>query len=1192
MKNKSSFIKSASILLTAIVLLFLIITISVQLILTPKSLNRIVATFSSEYINGEVKADTIKLHIFKYFPYLTLSIQNGAVISGALAHVRDTIPQLIPAQADTLLKFKYLNISLSLPQLLSSNVNIKRINLVSPEIYAYLAPDSSANYNILKTTSDSSSNNKAEAEEESSMEVTVNRINIREGAKIVYNSMPDSLLAELTLNRANLRGTFSTNLNKLRFNRADISKFSIRSSKQATINDTLHSANAEFTLDSLDIKNLNGGVLDIAIASTTTLRMNNMVLAEHFPIGINGQIAFDTTQAMAGRLNDLTLSVARIPIVFNGDFSYHPDSITTRNLCGKVDGMKLTELLRYLPSNILDDKETISSNAKINIDVDVDGTYNFNTGAMPSVKASLEIPESHVEFKGRESRINRLVADIRASFSQGKKDTAFVEIRKMVIDGRGIHLGAKGRIDEFTSDNPYIDLGMTASAYLDTLCKLFPATTGSLFEGTVSANLDVKSRLGNLNIYRLGNAGIKGSIKTDRAKVIIPQEGIYAILSGVNIVAGSSKNTKDASIEKNLKMLATNSTADSIYIKIKDELMVAARDLRVAGHHSAEAIAMDTSKKRVLPLNGIIEASRLDIRGKDSVALAMDKPNIGVSILPKSDNAGIPVMSVNAKASRMRARGLENRYSIQDGAFMVKAVLDNREYKAQMERMNRRLDSLQKVYPDIPRDSLPGYMRAMRMRGSQGAQRGDFIKDDIDLRVDRSLGDIIRQWDIQGSIKAKSGRVVTPYFPMRTRMENLNIGFTTDIIEFNDTRIRSGNSIFNLSGRVDGLKRAMLGRGNIGFNGKIVADTINFNQILKAVNGGIAYMGRSQTYKDSLAGEISEDAIEQFMSSTAQASESALIVLPGNLNAVVGLDVKYGVYSNIVLHKIGSSVTLKERCLKISDFDALTDAGSMSMSAFYATRSKSDISTGFDMELKDIFIEKFIEATPEIDTLLPMLRSLEGRINCQFAAKAQLDTAMNFILPSLKGVARITGDSLVLLDGETFDLIAKKLKFKNKNRNLIDHVSVEMLINENKIDIFPFMMEMDRYQFAMSGTQNLDLSFDYHISVLHSPIPFRLGVTIFGNMDDFDFKIGKARYKSANLPVYTALIDSTRINLRDQIANIYKIGVEAALKEDKAMQRIKSEKEKNEALIPQEMEELTQQEQQELEQIEPAPPVF
>ena len=172
---------------------------------------------------------------------------------------------------------------------------------------------------------------------------------------------------------------------------------------------------------------------------------------------------------------------------------------------------------------------------------------------------------------------------------------------------------------------------------------------------------------------------------------------------------------------------------------------------------------------------------------------------------------------------------------------------------------------------------------------------------------------------------------------------------------------------------------------------------------------------------------------------------------------------------------------------------------------------------------------------------------------------------MNIMLPTLKGVARITGDNLVLMDGETFSMIAKKLKFKNRERNLIDRISVEMLVNENKIEVFPFLAEIDRYKFAISGTQNLDLSFNYHISVLHSPIPFRLGVTIFGNMDDFDFKIGRAKYKNENLPVYSTIIDSTRLNLRDRIANIYRIGIDAALRNSQNMarlQRLQREKEK------------------------------
>jgi hypothetical protein len=83
-------------------------------------------------------------------------------------------------------------------------------------------------------------------------------------------------------------------------------------------------------------------------------------------------------------------------------------------------------------------------------------------------------------------------------------------------------------------------------------------------------------------------------------------------------------------------------------------------------------------------------------------------------------------------------------------------------------------------------------------------------------------------------------------------------------------------------------------------------------------------------------------------------------------------------------------------------------------------------------------------------------------------------------------------------------------------------------------------MKMDRYTAAISGKQDLEMNFDYHISVLKSPIPMKMGININGNMDDFKFRIGKAQYKDTNLPVYSKLIDSTRVNLLEQIKNIYK----------------------------------------------------
>ena len=264
-----------------------------------------------------------------------------------------------------------------------------------------------------------------------------------------------------------------------------------------------------------------------------------------------------------------------------------------------------------------------------------------------------------------------------------------------------------------------------------------------------------------------------------------------------------------------------------------------------------------------------------------------------------------------------------------------------------------------------------------------------------------------------------------------------------------------------------------------------------------------------------------------------------LLIIPKNIEAKLNLNVGYGVYSSIILNGAKGKLVSKDRCLQISDFIATTSAGEMELDAFYKTKSKKDLNVGFDLQFKDMDMGKFIKLYPGIDSLLPMLKSFEGIINCQMTATARIDTNMNIVLPTIEGVARIKGDSLVLLDGETFAEIAKMLKFKNRERNLIDNIAVEVSIKDNQIDVFPFIMKMDRYTTAISGKQDLDMNFDYHISVIKSPVPIKMGINLKGNMDDFKFKIGKAQYKTTDLPVLSKIIDSTRMDLLEKIRKIH-----------------------------------------------------
>ena len=100
---------------------------------------------------------------------------------------------------------------------------------------------------------------------------------------------------------------------------------------------------------------------------------------------------------------------------------------------------------------------------------------------------------------------------------------------------------------------------------------------------------------------------------------------------------------------------------------------------------------------------------------------------------------------------------------------------------------------------------------------------------------------------------------------------------------------------------------------------------------------------------------------------------------------------------------------------------------------------------------------------------------------------------------------------------------------------MIDSISVDLSVKDGTINIYPFLVEIDRYKAAVGGQNNVDMSFNYHISILKSPLPFKAGLDISGNLDNLDrmkFKITKAKYKDIFMPSRRTKVDSTQLNLK------------------------------------------------------------
>ena len=396
--------------------------------------------------------------------------------------------------------------------------------------------------------------------------------------------------------------------------------------------------------------------------------------------------------------------------------------------------------------------------------------------------------------------------------------------------------------------------------------------------------------------------------------------------------------------------------------------------------------------------------------------------------------------------------------------------------------------------------------------------------------------------------------------------------------------VRSGESDISASGELTGLRRALLGRrGALKLDVDIISEKMNANQLLAAYNAGGNYTG------SATEDEIEDDEFmeEIALDTTLAAASPSLIVIPGNVNADIRLFAGNITYSDLNVDLVTADLLMKDRCVRITNTQALTNMGYIDLEGFYATRSKEDIKTGFSMNFKDITAEKVINLMPSIDTLMPLLKSFGGMLNCELAATAQLDTNMNIVMPSINGIMRIGGEDLYIKDNDMFKKMARLLVFKNKKEGHIDRMTVEGVIKDSKVEVFPFILEMDRYMLGLSGVQNMDMSFRYHASLIKSPFLVKLGMDVYGpDFDNMKFKIGKAKYKSRNVPVFSTVIDNTKINLVESIRSVFDKGVDEVMRANTFHKAIEEHKKKIGYVqaVDQKMEELSEAEQKQLEQ--------
>ena len=1094
-----------------------------EAVLTTSLPTNIVNNVAGKYIDGNISFGKVSLSVLKRFPNICLVLDDFSITypadrfdesekygaQGALMY------QGSGPQADTLASFDRFYTKISIFHLLADHLRIPDIELDSPRIFAHSYYDGKANWDIFKLEKDPDDTTKTILPK-----LSIGKIEVRNNSNIIYTDSKESIFAMIELKKAGFEGNLTTRRRSR--NRVGLSVDSmfvagrVAEDTVALGLDLLHIHQHD---DHIDVE----ADLKTTLATHAFGRMN-------VPVKLSSTLHFPEDSVFALGVHNFKADIAALPFEGEADLRFHPDRVEMNGELA-VTECSIDDIMKKFVRNFIPEADKIKTDAVIGINARCRGDYVYASGKLPVFNVDVIMPEATFSHSDLGEEVT-LAFD--AYVANTRRGIMNLNINDMAIGANGIRLSAYGGASDILSADPSITIDGSIVASLDSLMRFIPDSLDMTARGNIEAKISGSANLSHLSMYTFSQSELTGQAVSDSIVFSMPGDSISVSLKGIELALGPENRTSRRDSSRTFRLVGLSGKVGELAASYKEAITASGKEIKITAQNSAG----DTLS--INRLGGRLSARELTVKDVSGTRIDLDGTQNGFQMMPKRDNPKIPVLTVSSSNDRIALMTDVNRAILNDASVEARATMTG------LERRSR-----------VQRDSLT--RRSRSRRPSREVPKDDFADQDIDIRLDQSIAKYFREWDMSGDLSVRRGIIMTPYFPLRNVLQGMAISVSNDRISIDSLKVRSGESSIEAKGELTGLRRALAGgrgRSNLNLTIDMRTDGMDANEILSAYTAGSHF--NAEEVKDKMADATDDEFLEMVISDTAETDENMkLIVVPGNLNADINLSGKDIKWSDLTIYEMNSDLRMMDRCVQLTNTMATSNVGNVSFEGFYATRSREDIKAGFNFEFMDITAEKAIDMMPAMDTIMPLLKSFAGKLDCELAATASLDTNMNILMPTINGIMRISGNNLTISENEMFTSIAKKLKFDDRNTGLIQNMRVEGVIQDNVLEVFPFVVKLDRYTLALSGKQNLDMSYRYHASVIRSPILIKVGVDVYGpDFDNMKFKVCKPKYKNEKVPVFTTVIDETKINLAESIRGIFEKGVDAAVQENSRQEAI------------------------------------
>lgn len=1070
--------------LLSLVVAVIIICSAVVWVLSPDQLTPIIGRVASRVLNADVTVGRAELTFWSSFPKIKIEIDDLDIVSRSLDGLSASERRALPADADSVMSVGHFTGGINLVHALAGKISVYDVELNRPRINLIQVNDSVSNFDIFPASAPDTTSTPMP-------EVTVNRFAITDALPFRYRSLRDSVDVTVNLRTISLEG-----------NHAPQYTLEMSTRLHTPLFDDVAYETMHFSLD---------GKINWSAKRPSQFNIDDL----HFTLEDDIDLTMSTSVDVAENLRIDRFDVA-------------------------VRDIRPANLIEHLPEPLRDNLSTLDTDMSVNVSARLLRPYVLtDTITIPWLEARVSIPDCRFNFRTIDFR--HLTAEILAEVNGDDLNRSIVSIEKLDIDGKAMDLKLDATATSLL-DDPLVKGKFYGDIDFASLPPIIRQRLGGKLTGHLDADTKFNFRLSDLSAAGFHKAVLDGDINLRNLNYESTDTMMRVYTRMAHLTFGTDMTyTRDAVRADSLLVVKVTVDTAYMYDEGKETRL---KELRAGFGTSNVSTSGDTAK--INPFGGAVHLADLFFYSpEDSVRMRLRDIGGFASLQRYKGETSIPQLALRFSAGRVRLAQPAYIAAFTGAKFDVNANLRPRRRDRVSPRNNvsTGIDALREMSQnDTVRQSLHG--RLMRLTAEQLDSVGVEV---MDFNVDNSFRSILRRWNVRGTLQAAKGNLRVPRLRMRNELSDLDMTFNTDSVELRNLNYRFGHSDFQVKGLISNIRQALSVRrpGPVKIDFDITSDSINVNEIVRTISGMHAHHGINE---DRLIAEewAREEIADLENVDTLPDSLTGPILIPVNIDATLDIHARKVIYSDLLLNDFAGQLLVYHGMVNLHNLSAATEVGKLSVSALYSAPTADNINFGMAMDLRNFHIARLPQMIPAIDTIVPFMHSLSGVVNAQIAVTSDITPDMYFDLASLKAAMQFSGDSLVVFDNSTFRSLARWLLFKDKNRNMIDHLNVEMTISDGVLNLYPFIVDIDRYKLGVMGYNDLDFNLNYHIAVLKSPIPFKFGINIKGMPGKMKIRLGGAKFKESMLVQRDSIAIDTRISLLSEINGAFRRGLRAA----------------------------------------------